>query len=485
MGAGRELTLKAVQAKNASAKYTTHDKVGQRIGIAVGTGREMWADWRSTVLAIMNPGSGKTTALAIPWILAAPGWVYATANKPDLYRAVRYGRGLVGRFWCFDPQKVADVEPTWFWNPLTYIYGPGPDCAPDADTKANIQANIYADAARTLDAKTDGFFEPAGIKLLSALLLAAAVDHRSMTDVVYWINNPAQGSVPVGILRRTGWDLSASNLDSAFHLNDETKRGVFANAMNLVNFLFNRQALAWIVQEPGDMRPEFSPHEFVRSSADTLISLSKDGVGSLGPLVAALTVAVAEAAENYAKTCPGGRIDPTGVFVLDEAANVARIKMLPDWYSYFPGIGLFLLTILQSRAQGRAAWGEDGIKKMSGAATHHIYGRGIDEMALLEDLSKLIGPYDRRTYSTGNSAPSGVFAGGGGRASRSLNIQYHEVPILNPSEIAALPEWRIIVQYGGGKPVLGKLLPYFRDEEQDALVKRSIELYGPQVLVTV
>lgn len=484
LGLGKELSLKAVQAKNKSAKYTTGEAVGERIGIAIATKLDMWADWRSTILAIMNPGAGKTSAMAIPWILKAPGWVYATANKPDLYWAVRLPRERRGRFWCFDPQRVADLSADMIWNPLTYIYGPGVDCARDADTKAVIQANLFADAARTMDAKTDGFFEPAGVDLLAGLLLAAASDQRPITDIVYWMNNPNQGSVPIGILRRDGWALSASNLQAAFELNDETKRGVFANARKVVNFLFNREALQWIVRDPaGDSRPEFDPHQFVRSGADTLISLSKEGVGSLGPLVAALTVAVTEAAQEYAKTCRGGRIDPTGVMILDEAANVARIKMLPDWFSHFASQGIFILVILQSRAQGRAAWGQDGIDKMSGASTHRVYGRGIDDLALLRDLSTLCGPYDERTYSTGNSAPSGLF--GAGHASRSTNVQLNRVPILNESDIASMPDWRILVQFGGGRPVLGRLEPYFDDAEMRAMVDESIAEYGPRVLVTV
>lgn len=425
-----------------------------------------------------------TSCLAIPWILKAPGWVYATANKPDLYLAIREGRERQGRFWCFDPQRVADASPNMVWNPLTYIYGPGKDCAADADTKAVIQANLFADAARVMDAKTDGFFEPEGINLLAGLLLAAAADKRPITDVVHWINNPNQGAIPIGILRRHGWTLSAGNLDFGFNLNDETKRGVFANAKKVINFLFNRDALQWIVKDPaGDMRPEFDPHQFVRSGGDTLISLSKEGVGSLGPLVAALTVAVTEAAQEYAKTCPGGRIDPTGVMILDEAANVARIKMLPDWFSHFASQGIFILVILQSIAQGRSAWGKDGIDKMSGASTHRVYGRGIDEMDLLEKLSKLCGPYDERTWSTGSGAPSGIFATG--HATKSTNMQFHRVPILEPADIAALPDWRVLVQYGGGRPVLGELLPYFTDKEMNEAVRRSIDAYGPRVLVTV
>lgn len=65
-------------------------------------------------------------------------------------------------------------------------------------------------------------------------------------------------------------------------------------------------------------------------SSGTLYSLSKEGRGSAGPLITALTVAVAEAAEDYAKTQPGGRLAVPMVAVLDEAANVCRWRELPN-----------------------------------------------------------------------------------------------------------------------------------------------------------
>ena len=56
----------------------------------------------------------------------------------------------------------------------------------------------------------------------------------------------------------------------------------------------------------------------------TLYSLSKEGKGSAGALVAGLTVAVTDAAEEFARRSPGGRMPVPLVVVLDEAANVCR-----------------------------------------------------------------------------------------------------------------------------------------------------------------
>ena len=118
--------------------------------------------------------------------------------------------------------------------------------------------------------------------------------------------------------------------------------------------------------------------------------------------------------------------------------------------------------------------------KLSGASTHRLYGRVSMRWSCWRSCARSSVPTSVAPTRPAGSTPSGVFTSGGGRASRSLNAQYHEVPILNPSDIAALPEWRMIVHYGGGRPVLTKMEPYFLDPEMDALVKRSIEMYGPR-----
>jgi hypothetical protein len=59
-----------------------------------------------------------TTALAAPQVLAAPGAVVATSNKVDLWALTHTARARRGRCWVFDPQRIALVTQTWWWNPL-------------------------------------------------------------------------------------------------------------------------------------------------------------------------------------------------------------------------------------------------------------------------------------------------------------------------------------------------------------------------------
>lgn len=471
MSRGESATLKAITEKNADAKYSSHSKVGIKLGWGIRAKQYLYAGWRSTVVAIMGPGSGKTSALCIPIVLDAPGWVYGTSNKRDFTDAIWEPRGELGRMMVFDPQGIADTPATWYWNPLTYVTD---------DTHAIIQANLFADAAKDPEAKVDGFFDPKGRTLLAGLLLAAAVTGKPLTQLSTWVSKPNIDD-PATILLDNDWVLLGQELAGIYQLPQETKRGIFANTGKILSFLFNRSALPWLCRMgPDDDRLEFDPHEFVRSDADTLISLSKEGVGSLGPVVSALTIGVLDAAEEYAKTCPRGRLPVPAVAALDEAANAVRDKELPNRYSHYGSRGIVLITILQSRAQGEAAWGKLGMDKLMGASTHRIYGKGIDDDTLLRNLSTLIGPHDQLQYSTGTSGQGF----GGGRNNHSTNSSYHKVPIMEPADIHALPEWRAIMSVAGERPLLMKLVPHMDRPEMKDVVAASNAIHSPEMAVT-
>jgi type IV secretory pathway TraG/TraD family ATPase VirD4 len=216
----------------------------------------------------------------------------------------------------------------------------------------------------------------------------------------------------------------------------------------------------------GAGRREFDPHAFVRG-AGTLYSLSKEGRGSAGPLVTALTVAVTEAAEDLAKRSPGGRLRVPMVCVLDEAANVCRWRELPNLYSHYGSRGIVMLTILQSWSQGVEVWGRDGMTKLWSAANMRTYGGGVAEADFLENLSRTIGDVDLEQHSTSH-----------GRGGRTTNRSTRRERVLDVADLAALPKGRVIVVASGARPVLARTLPWMDGPHADA-VRASIRVYDP------
>ncbi|HEY3004598.1 MAG TPA: TraM recognition domain-containing protein [Kribbellaceae bacterium] len=453
----RKITREGAQAI-ANRLGAGHAGPGILIGRTVRDDLEVFGSWEDMHVDIWGPRTGKTTSRAVPAILQAPGAVIATSNKRDIVDATRDPRQAAGPVWVFDPQEVCAEAPNWWWNPLSYVTD---------EVKARELADHFVASQRTENAQTDAFFDAAGTDLLAGMLLAAAVAKRPITQVYSWLADQ-RNDEPERILRSTpGLELSADSLSGVINAPDKQRAGVYGTAQQTAQFLINRKVTRWVTpQGPNDTRPQFNPHQFVRDGG-TLYSLSKEGAGTAGPLVTALTVAVVEAAEDYAKTCPNGRMPSPLVGVLDEAANVCRWKNLPDLYSHFGSRGIVLMTILQSWAQGMECWGERGMEKLWSAANIRVYGGGVSDANFLERLSKLIGDYDISSGSVTYSK---------GERSTSSQVQRHH--IMEVSELASMPPGRAVVFPSGIPATLVRTVPWMAGP-QAAAVRASIMKHDP------
>lgn len=451
-------------------------KTAERLGVnaAVGlplvdtlTGRRLFAGWEDVMVDVWGPRTGKTTSRAIPAILDAPGAVLVTSNKRDVVDATRDPRSLKvgGQVWVFDPQNLTGEPPNWWWNPLTYVTD---------EVKAQNLASVFASGSREPGAKTDAYFDPAGEDLLAALLLAAALSGRPLTDVYLWLTQPTNDE-PASILDDSHYRLLAASVRDAVNAPDKQRSGIYGTAKQMVACLTNSKAAAWVTpQAVFDRRRQFDPTQFVRTPS-TLYSLSKEGRGSAGPLVTALTVAVTEAAEDFAKTQAGGRLSVPMVCVLDEAANVCRWKELPNLYSHYGSRGIIMMTILQSWSQGVEVWGREGMRKLWSAATIKVYGGGVSEVEFLDELSRLIGEVELESTSVSNSA---------GKGGRSVSVSTRKERVLDVSDLGSLPKGRAVVISSGTPPLLGKTLPWMTGPHAIA-VEASINAHDPKASDTL
>lgn len=416
----------------------THAGPGVPIGRSVRDNLDLFGSWEDLHIDIWGPRSGKTTTRAVPAILTAPGAVIATSNKRDLVDLTRIPRAQQGPIWVFDPQNVCGEQPTWWWNPLSYVTN---------EMKARQLATHFVESQRSTNARTDAFFDAAGTDLLAGMLLAAAIADRPITQVYSWLADQ-RNDEPERILRATpDLQLSAAALSGVLNAPDKQRAGIYGTAQQSAQFLVNRAMTRWVTPDSSP-RPQFDPHRFVREGG-TLYSLSKEGIGTAAPLVTALTVAVAEAAEEYAKTCPAGRMPTPLLGVLDEAANVCRWRDLPDLYSHFGSRGIILMTFLQSWAQGVECWGERGMEKLWSAANIRVYGGGVPDAAFLGRLSKLIGDYDIVASSVSYT-----------KGQRTLSKQTQRHHIFEVSDLAALPPGRAILFPSGAPTTLIKTTPW-------------------------
>ncbi|MGW5476298.1 type IV secretory system conjugative DNA transfer family protein [Streptomyces sp. NPDC004008] len=448
------------------AKHIEARDTGILLGNLQGTKQEIRMGYEDVAVAIMAPRSGKTTSLAIPSILAAPGPVLLTSNKAagDAFTATYDARAAVGRVWSMDPQQIAHAAREMWWNPLAN--------AKTLDGAGRLAGHFLA---ASVDASQQGdFWSKAGSNILAQLFLAAALDERPITDVMQWLAFPADRT-PLDILRDHGFTAVAAQLKGTVEGPPETRDGIYETARQYAAALLNSEIAAWVT--PQKNVPEFKPSAFV-TSTDTLFLLSKDGGGGASALIAACADSVMRAATAQAERA-GGRLDPPMLAILDEAANVCKISDLPDLYSHLGSRGIIPITILQSYRQGQKVWGDAGMDAMWSASTVKVIGSGIDDPDFADKLSRLIGDHDVETTSTSHS-----------ESGKSTSVSMRQQRILPADEIRALPKGTALCFATGLRAAMLDLRPWYQepgaaelsaasDRASKAITARAIAKHAP------
>ncbi|MFF5217845.1 type IV secretory system conjugative DNA transfer family protein [Micromonospora sp. NPDC000442] len=275
----RTMTLPATAAKarrlrpglaNVPVKEIPAEAAGVVLGAhrrRRGSGPRVYASWEDVVLAVMAPRAGKTTALAVQSILNAPGPALATSNKPDLWATTAAFRATHGAVWVFDPQSIAHMPQGWWWNPLAAI---------EDVEGAHRLANHFVQQVRNSHS-SDDFWIQGALDLLTSLILAAALEGRTLTSVQTWLSDSTSRE-PATILKSHGFGASARAMSGRQAGAPETREGLYETARTAAACLANPTIMAWVTP-PDRPLPALDVEAFVEST-DTLYLLSKDGAGA-------------------------------------------------------------------------------------------------------------------------------------------------------------------------------------------------------------
>ncbi|QSB07182.1 type IV secretory system conjugative DNA transfer family protein [Natronoglycomyces albus] len=427
------------------------DEHGVFVAYRVPDGMKLFQSWEDMAVDIWGPRKGKTTARAIPAAVAAPGPLLVTSRKGDIVDATRGPREEKGRVWVFDPMAMLDQEQAFWWNPLAPI---------SSVTDARRLAAAFTFSG---DGTRDEYFASKSDDLVANFILAAAVGGKTLVDVFAWTTRPRDDE-PAQLLESAGYIDPARAVRGAIGLPDKTRGGVYGGAEKAMAILTETATSAWITPTSGV--PQFDPEAFV-SSTDTLYLLSEDGPGAPAPLVAAFVDSIYRAGEVAARRSPGRRLNPPLLSVLDEAANICKIKNLPNLYSFYGSAGMPIITILQSFVQGVGVWGREGMQALWSAANIRVLGGGVSDAEFLENQSKLIGEFDEATHSHSSST---------GSSSRSTSMRRRR--ILEPSDLTALPDGRVVVLPSGARPVLARTRAWWDSPWAEA-IERSQQKWDP------
>ncbi|NYJ76452.1 type IV secretory system conjugative DNA transfer family protein [Allobranchiibius huperziae] len=436
--------------------------IGVPLGTAVAGRRPLYGLYEWSQIWIMGTRAGKSRSVAIPQLVTHGGPAISTSNKSDVYESTYGPRSQRGRCWLNDPQRIAQGEASWWWDPISFV---------TSVERAAKLVGVWASSRGASDMQgADPYFEPEGRKLATNMLVAARLGGEPITRIPQWLTGrrPAPGVPdPLLVLREGGFGAMAEEIEDFLGLDQGQRDGVYGTARSYFGFLRDPRFVQWVAPRgEDDGRRQFDPAAFVRSKAETLYLLSKEGEGSARAITGALTMATYQAGEDYAEEC-GGRVSTPVLFSLDEAANVCRWPELPNLYSHAGGRGIILVTILQSYVQGAEVWGE-GFKKMWSSANVAVVGRGINDAEHLRALVTLIGTRQVRQQSTSH----------GSRGHRSVNVQNGEEQIFTEADLRAMPSGRGVLFTTGARAILLELRD-LTSYDWAPLIDASIQAYGP------
>ncbi|ADG76913.1 type IV secretory system conjugative DNA transfer family protein [Tsukamurella paurometabola] len=424
---------------------------GLDLGTLVPTRHALMLDFESCIFVVAGMRRGKSQAFAIPWTLDGPGAVIVTSNKIDVYRETSVLRRRAGhREWLFDLQDLTGSgAPEIRFDPFEMI----------TDLETAMQAaGHFVSSVQKKGATAHSYFDNAGVRILAAYMLAASLIGGDLLHVARWLDKPRE-TLAAEILIEYGFSDLGSQVKARNQLDPRQQEGFFDPARMFIEAVVNPKFARWVVPEERgviarhpetgkhivkdvkDSRPVFKAAEFVRST-DTLYALSQHGEGSPAPLVTALVGIVIETARTVANREQGGRLKRPIIAILDEVANICRLKGLPNMMSYCGSIGVVLAPILQSKTQGENIWGDEFTAAWNSAnAVAYLGGNRDDELE--REISARIGDQDKtrenKSYSSGST---------------NYSENTSREPIMPPELVGELPKGRGILLASGCRPVV-------------------------------
>lgn len=414
------------------------------VGPVLGT--ECYAPFRDVIGLIAPPQTGKTALLG-HHVIDHPGAVVSTSTKPDVYAytaALRSERATSRRVELFNPENLGGLVSTFRWSPVA-------GCERPAVAAERAAALVGATSAAGGEDGT--FWLDSSSKVLRCLLMAAALDNRTMGEVAMWVTNPATlAGEALTLLEQVhgrhvpeGW---AAELRQVLDTDAKrTRESIFLTLSQSVAFMSDPDVAA--ICTPAASDPVFDVASFLADTGTLYVLGSERPHANVAPLLAALTSYVFETAKRLAASRPSGRLDPPLLLALDEAALVTPVP-LDRWVADAGGRGIHIVWAVQSPSQLAQRWGREGANTIWNATNAKLVYGGLTLEADLTAISRLCG--ERHEV---------VFDGQWGQ-------RLERMPVLPVDRLRTLPMWHALLLHRVMPPTVVRLKPVWdrRDVQQ-------------------
>ena len=421
---------------------------GGRLYAGAVPGGLAFADPQQALLVLGPPRSGKTSGVATPNVLCAPGPVVATSTKTDLLASTVTSRSEIGRCWLMDPSGSIKVDPLEVtrlrWSPVA---------AASTWDESLLTARAMTGAARPSGRLGESaHWTERAEALLGPLLHAAWLSGTAIDTVLEWTlrqdMQPAQSA-----LHAHGVRVAADVLGGIASTDRRELSGIWSSLAGVLAAYRSDAVL------DNSTAANFDAGAFVRSNDTVYVCAPARHQDLTAPIVVAFLEQIRSAAYSARAILPSTPgtpgTSPAVTMVLDEVANIAPLPDLPALVSEGGSQGVQTLACLQDLSQARVRWGQAAEGFLSLFGTKLVLP-GIGDLSTLELVSRLGGEIDVPARSVSRGSPWGP--GFGAPTVTWSNTRQRRIPL---EAVNQLPHGSALLLAGSRPPEGVKLPPWW------------------------
>ena len=440
-------------------------------GFLIGTchGVPAYLSWETGGYHCGPSRMGKTSRLVIPMVVEAAGPVVATSSRIDL---VEHTIGLRRNGWhipsrhigqkgggvyVFDPLDISRGR----WERDRLVWDPLEGCQDPRVARSAADALVGTVGIDGSNRMWHGM----AVDIVQALLLAAALDGRSIGDVYEWSQSVSALEEPKRILKtavstgndpfstRQGQDsqasLAADDWRRALEALDREDGRIVGSKMLGVTGAFSALAIPEVrarlspdKDDPRlfDMTRFLTPQDGRYGTVYLLNELRPVNAGSAASAAAFTAMflnQLRDRARRIALANPDGSLEDPAFLILDEIDNIEPWNGLPQMYTASQAEGLIVQSFHQGRTSAKAAFG-DGERQMWDNAAITALG-GIKDKDTRRDLSAMCGRIRETVHDDGTA---GMRPGMGLIETMAMGSgsRRQETDVIREDQIRELPE---------------------------------------------
>ena len=402
-----------------------------------------------------HPRAGKGVGVVIPTLLTWPGSVVCVDIKKENWTLTAGCRVRAGQAtYLFDP--LSREGRTARWNPLDYVDASPGQLVSDLQLIANM---FFPDPPNS---------DPFWMSSARSLFLGIAL---------YLFSTPSLPRTIGEILRQGMADdeegfghkwrrVIQGRMSGDQPLSEECVRALYdvidlaPQTTSSIRKTFTSRLDLWAnpVLDAATAASDFDLRKLREAPMSIYLGVMPKDLHRLQPLVnlffqQAIALQTDELPEHNPRLCH------QVLMVLDEFPALGRIPIIAEASGFLPGYNVRTLMIMQTPAQLRQVYGDDGARTLLKTLAARIFFAPKD-MDDAEEISRELGMTTVKVKT--HSRPVWELSSGKGARHRSVSISEQRRPLMLPQEVRGLGKQRAIVLTEDTPPILCRKIRYYR-----------------------